>query len=48
MDFSIKRRHLNGANVVFYDGHTEWKKNAELLDIAKSAVSPFWYGRNNL
>ena len=44
----IKRRHLNGANIVYYDGHSNWETNAHLVDVARFAVTRFWLGRDNL
>jgi prepilin-type N-terminal cleavage/methylation domain-containing protein/prepilin-type processing-associated H-X9-DG protein len=44
----IKRRHLNGANVLYYDGHSNWETNAHLLDVGRNAITRFWFGRDNL
>ena len=45
----IPRRHSNGANVGFVDGHVSWLSHAELLSIqsgstgAKNLPYPFWH-----
>ena len=45
----IPRRHNNGANVAFVDGHVSWLSHAELLSIksgstgAKNLPYPFWH-----
>ena len=33
--------HTGGSNALFYDGHVEWRKYA---DIPKSATDVFWDG----
>ncbi len=49
----IPRRHNNGANVAFVDGHVDWLSHAELLSImsgstaAKNLPYPFWHDANN-